>query len=223
MASIKLVIFDLDGTLLDTIEDLGDSVNQVLSSRGYPEHSYDQYCVFIGDGMEKLIKRSLPNECLNDPLLIEEVLNDYREAYTRNWNNKSRPYDGIMECLADLKARNIMSSVLSNKPHHFTELCVGELIGKEHFEFVLGQREGVNKKPSPDAAIEICEELNVAPEETIFIGDTNVDILTGVSAGMKTIGVLWGFREEKELIEAGAHYIATSPTQLMGIIENETV
>ena len=97
------------------------------------------------------------------------------------------------------------------------------MIGNEHFEFVLGQREGINKKPSPDAAIEICEELNVAPEETIFIGDTNVDILTGVSAGMKTIGVLWGFREEKELREAGAHYIAKSPSQLLGIIENETV
>ena len=173
--------------------------------------------------MEKLIKRSLPNECLNDSLLVEEVLNDYREAYTRNWNNKSRPYDGIMECLADLKARNIMSSVLSNKPHYFTELCVGELIGNEHFEFVLGQREGVNKKPSPDAAIEICKKLNVEPEETIFIGDTNVDILTGISAGMKTIGVLWGFRDEKELREAGAHYIAKSPSQLLGIIGNETV
>ena len=116
MANIKLVIFDLDGTLLDTIEDLGDSVNQVLSSRGYPEHSYDQYCLFIGDGMEKLIKRSLPDECLDNQFLIEEVLNDYREAYTRNWNNKSRPYDGIMECLADLKARNIMSCLLYTSP-----------------------------------------------------------------------------------------------------------
>ena len=217
---IKLVVFDLDGTLLDTIEDLGDSVNEVLVARGYPTHSYAEYCFFIGDGMENLIKRSLPDECLNDEHLIGEVLKDYREAYTRNWNNKSRPYEGIMECLADLKARSIISAVLSNKPHHFTEMCVESLIGSEHFEVVLGQREGVEKKPSPDGAIEICNKMKVDPSDVVFVGDTNVDILTGVAAGMTTIGVLWGFREEEELREAGANYIVSNPDEILEVIRN---
>ena len=217
---IKLVVFDLDGTLLDTIEDLGDSVNEVLVARGYPTHSYAEYCFFIGDGMENLIKRSLPDECLNDEYLIEEVVKDYREAYTRNWNNKSRPYEGIMECLADLKSRSIISAVLSNKPHHFTEMCVESLIGSKHFEVVLGQREGVEKKPSPDGAIEICNKMKVDPSDVVFVGDTNVDILTGVAAGMTTIGVLWGFREEEELREAGANYIVSNPDEILEVIRN---
>ena len=218
MANIKLVIFDLDGTLLDTIEDLGDSVNEVLSSRDFPEHTYDQYCLFIGDGMEKLIQRSIPRECLDDKLLVGKILNDYREAYSRNWNKKSKPYQGVMNLLNQLKMRDVKSSVLSNKPHQFTELCVEELIGNKYFEMVLGQREGVKKKPSPEGAIEICHSLNIDPEETLFIGDTNVDIATGIAAGMKTIGVLWGFREEKELREAGAHYIIDRPDQVLDVI-----
>ena len=215
---IKLVVFDLDGTLLDTIEDLGDSVNEVLVARGYPTHSYAEYCLFIGDGMENLIKKSLPDECLNDEHLIEEVLKDYQAAYTRNWNKKSRPYDGIMECLEDLKSRNIISAVLSNKPHHFTEICVESLIGNEHFDVVLGQREGVEKKPSPIGALEICHTIKVNPKDVVIVGDTNVDILTGVAAGMTTIGVLWGFREEEELREAGANFIISSPSQILEVI-----
>ena len=220
MTNIKLVIFDLDGTLLDTIEDLGDSVNEVLSSRGYPEHSYDDYCLYIGDGMEKLIRRSIPDDLRNDELLVKGVLEDYKEAYTRNWKKKSKPYDGIMECLDDLKTHQIASAVLSNKPHNFTELCVESLIGNEHFISILGQRNGVNKKPSPDGAIEICNDVNVDPSDVIFIGDTNVDILTGVAAGMTTMGVLWGFRKEEELREAGADYIINHPNQILDVILN---
>ena len=220
MRNIKLVIFDLDGTLLDTIEDLGDSVNEVLSSRGYPEHSYDDYCLYIGDGMEKLIRRSIPDDLRNDELLVKGVLEDYKEAYTRNWKKKSKPYDGIMECLDDLKTHQIASAVLSNKPHNFTELCVESLIGNEHFISILGQRDSVNKKPSPDGAIEICNDVNVDPSDVIFIGDTNVDILTGVAAGMTTMGVLWGFRKEEELRQAGADYIISHPNQILDIILN---
>ncbi len=220
MASIKLVIFDLDGTLLDTIEDLGDSVNQVLDKRGYPTHSYKDYCHFIGDGMEKLIQRSLPDKHLRDEFVVNQVLEDYRKAYSKNWNRKSRPYDGIMKCLADLKSLNISSAVLSNKPHHFTELCVESLIGNDHFAAILGQRDEVEKKPSPDGAIEICNKMKVDPSEVVFVGDTNVDILTGVAAGMTTIGVLWGFREEEELREAGAHYIVSNPDEILEVIRN---
>ena len=168
--------------------------------------------------MEKLIQRSIPRECLDDKLLVGKILNDYREAYSRNWNKKSKPYQGVMNLLNQLKTRDVKSSVLSNKPHQFTELCVEELIGNKYFEMVLGQREGVKKKPSPDGAIEICHSLNIDPEETLFIGDTNVDIATGIAAGMKTIGVLWGFREEKELREAGAHYIIDRPDQVLDVI-----
>ena len=208
MANIKLVIFDLDGTLLDTIEDLGDSVNEVLSSRDFPEHTYDQYCLFIGDGMEKLIQRSIPRECLDDKLLVGKILNDYREAYARNWNKKSKPYQGVMNLLNQLKTRDVKSSVLSNKPHQFTELCVEELIGNKYFEMVLGQREGV-KEAIPDGAIEICHSLNIDPEETLFIGDTNVDIATGIAAGMKTIESFGGFVKKKNLEKQGLITLST--------------
>ncbi|MFP6874120.1 MAG: HAD family hydrolase [Verrucomicrobiales bacterium] len=215
MSAIDLVIFDLDGTLLDTIEDLGDSVNEVLKKRGLPEHSYCDYRDYIGDGMEMLIRRSLPGGLASDPELLAAVLEDYQAAYGRNWNNKSKPYQGIPDCLGILSQNGVKLAVLSNKPHHFTRLCVAELLPGVSFEKVWGDREGIPRKPDPGAALAIAAGLGIAAGRTMFVGDTDVDIMTGLAAGMLAVGVLWGFRGEEDLRSAGAEHIVCSPGEIV--------
>ena len=215
---IKLVVFDLDGTLLDTIEDLGDSVNEVLSARGYPEHTYDKYRLFIGDGMKKLILRALPSKAKEDPVLVSDVLAEYQAAYERNWRKKSCPYAGITNCLRELQTTGTRSAILSNKPHRFTEMCVSHLLSEFNFDKVYGEREGVPRKPDPAGALAICRELDILPQETMFVGDTSVDVLTGVRAGMMSVGVLWGFRGEEELRDSGAEHIISHPNKLLGLM-----
>lgn len=216
---IDLVIFDLDGTLLDTIEDLGDSVNEVLRARGWPEHAYDVYCRHIGDGMELLVRRSMPPGATADEALVVEVLAEYRAAYGRNWNNKSRPYPGVVELLAALVEQGIKLAVLSNKPHEFTGRCVAELLPGAPFEKVYGDRQGVPRKPDPGAALSIATDLGVVPARTMFVGDTDVDIRTGAGAGMRAVGVLWGFRDEAELRAAGAAHIVAEPGEITGLLQ----
>ncbi|MCP4847741.1 MAG: HAD family hydrolase [Verrucomicrobiaceae bacterium] len=217
MADIDLVIFDLDGTLLDTIEDLGDSVNEVLRSRQLPEHSYNDYREYIGDGMEMLIRRALPTEFASDPEVFSAVLEDYQAAYGRNWNNKSGPYEGIPECLESLSRQGVKLAVLSNKPHHFTRLCVSELLPGIAFAEVCGDREGIARKPDPGGALAIADELGAASDRTLFAGDTDVDIFTAVGAGMVPVGVLWGFRSENELREAGARHLVAHPDEIVSL------
>ena len=212
----KLIIFDLDGTLLDTIQDLGDSVNEVLAARGLPQHHYDDFCYFVGDGMEMLIRRALPKG--SEEKLVGEVLQEYREAYQRNWAKKSKPYEGIVELLENLKAEGVRLAVLSNKPDNFTQLCVAKLLPAGLFEKIYGQREGVPQKPDPGAAIAIARDLEVPVEHTMFVGDTDVDIRTGVGAGMVAVGVLWGFRGEEELRAAGASHIVANPKEILEIL-----
>jgi phosphoglycolate phosphatase len=217
MKNIELVIFDLDGTLLDTIEDLGDSVNEVLRRRQFPEHSYHDYREYIGDGMEMLIRRALPREVASDPEAVSEVLADYQVAYGRNWNNKSRPYDGIPECLDRLTQKGLRLAVLSNKPDHFTRLCVSELLPDIDFTMVCGDREGIARKPDPGGALAIAGQIGVDAERTLFAGDSNVDITTAVRAGMVPVGVLWGFRAEDELRAAGALHLVSKPDEIVDL------
>jgi len=218
MPDIDLVIFDLDGTLLDTIEDLGDSVNEVLRSRQLPEHSYHDYREYIGDGMEMLIRRSLPEKLASDSEVLAEVLGDYQAAYGRNWNNKSGPYEGIPECLESLSRQGVKLAVLSNKPHHFTGLCVSQLLPGIAFAEVCGERKGIARKPDPGAALAIADSLGVSAGRTMFVGDTNIDIMTGVRAGMLTVAVLWGFRGEDELRSAGAHHLISHPDEIARLV-----
>jgi phosphoglycolate phosphatase len=218
MSAIDLVIFDLDGTLLDTIEDLGDSVNEVLRKRKLPEHSYCDYRDYIGDGMEMLIRRSLPAQLASDPEFLATVLEDYQAAYGRNWNNKSRPYEGIADCLENLSQNGVKLAVLSNKPHHFTRLCVAQLLPGIHFEEVCGDRDGVPRKPDPGGALAIAAVLGITAGRTMFVGDTDVDISTGLGAGMLAVGVLWGFRGEDELRRAGARHVVARPDEIVSLI-----
>ena len=214
---INLIIFDLDGTLLNTLEDLGDSVNEALAAHQLPEHEYSDYCRFVGDGMEMLIRRSLPQ---NSPeSVFSQVLANFREAYRQNWANKSRPYAGITEMLKALNDTRIPTAVLSNKPDEFTQLCVSKFFPNGCFKRAYGQRHGIPKKPDPGAATAIANELGIKVERTMYVGDSDVDIITGTTAGMLAVGVSWGFRNEEELRAAGATHILSKPCEILNLLQ----
>lgn len=207
------VIFDLDGTLLDTLEDLADSANEALTAEGLPVHPVDAYRTFVGDGIGMLIGRILPENLRGTPAETR-VLQNYRQAYNRRWDAKSRPYEGIPELLDALAQRNIPSAILSNKPQAFTELCVSGLLPGHRFACVFGQRDHVPRKPDPAGALEIASALNLKPADIAFVGDTSTDMNTAVAAGMIPVGVAWGFRSVEELTASGARTILRHPLDL---------
>ena len=203
----RLCIFDLDGTLINSLGDLADSVNEALRAEGLPEHEEAAYRYFVGNGARKLIERALPAELREDKALFDRVYRTYDEAYHRLCLNKTRPYDGIPGLLDKLRAAGIRTAVLSNKPDPFTQHIAGHFFGAQ-MDLILGQREGIAKKPAPDGVFEILRRLDVLPEESLFIGDTNVDVETARNAGLRCLGVCWGFRGREELEEAGADFLA---------------
>jgi len=210
----KAVLFDLDGTLLDTLEDLCDSVNRVLASRGYPVHPLDAYRYYVGDGAATLFRRVLP-EGKNSDEMVQKCLLDFREDYGRSWNVKTKPYPGIEELLDALTGGGIRMTVFSNKPHETTKKCVDGILPRWRFEPVLGQREEVPKKPDPAGALEITRILGLQPSDFLYLGDTGTDMRTATAAGMFPLGALWGFRTEEELIETGARALIREPMELL--------
>jgi phosphoglycolate phosphatase len=219
MSVQRAILFDLDGTLLDTLRDLADSGNDVLSARGYPTHPVDAYRTFIGNGMVNLVRDIFPPE--HRPEVgadTEAILADYREAYGRNWQNTTKLFPGIAELLDELKEKQIPIGVLSNKAHDFTLKCVEAFLSDWEWEVVLGARDGVAKKPDPAGAIEAAGAVGVAPADCWFIGDSDVDMFTAVNAGMRAVGVAWGFRPVEELREAGAEIILEGPGDLMSLL-----
>lgn len=210
----QAVLFDLDGTLLDTIDDLADSMNASLSAMALPPYPVDRYRVMVGDGMKMLAHRVLPED-RQDEASIARCMAGMRDAYEQRWQAKSRPYDGIPELLDALTDLELPGVVLSNKPHDFTEKVVATLLPNWRFACVLGARPGVPTKPDPTGALEIASQLGVAPERFLYLGDTNTDMLTAVAAGMYPVGVLWGFRSAEELTAAGARMLIARPMELM--------
>jgi len=213
----QAVIFDLDGTLLDTLEDIGDAVNRMLSARGLPVHLIDAYRFLVGDGVAKLIARALPAD-KRDAETVRSCLEAFRADYDRHWNVKTRPYDGVGTLLDALTARGLKRAILSNKPHEFTELCVREFLSRWSFDAVIGQREGVPLKPDPAGALEIALTLGIPPAAFVYLGDTAVDIKTAIAAGMTPVGVLWGFRPAEELRESGAQILIEQPIEVLGLL-----
>lgn len=207
----KAVIFDLDGTLLNTLADLSDSVNQVLQEYGYPLFTYEQYRLMIGNGSRSLIQKSLPeglsDECVNKALAL------YKKVYAKKYMDKTRPYDGIGELVNALHKRGVKMAVCSNKFHDATVSLIDKNFPKGSFVCIYGERPGTPRKPDPTVVLEISEELNVSASETIFMGDSKTDILTGHNAGMSAVGVLWGFRGKKELSDADL--LLEHPMQLL--------
>lgn len=215
---IKLLIFDLDGTLINSIDDLADSVNHALTENDFPVHELNKFNMFVGNGVQKLIERALPDNC-RDSETILKVKSRFDFYYNQNYCNKTKPYDGINQLLEKIWQNGIMTAVASNKPDNFTKKIVSAF-WKDKFTNVYGNREGVAKKPDPECVHIIMNELSVTTEEVIFIGDSNVDIITAKNAGLKSIGCLWGFRTRKELEDSGADFIASHPLDIITYIDS---
>jgi len=217
----RLAIFDLDGTLIDSLGDLADSMNAVLYRKGFPVHPCDSYRHFVGDGIEMLVRRALPSEVV-ETTNIAEVVRQMRSEYSRRWTATTQPFPGIPELLVELHARQIRTTVLSNKPDSPTREIVGELFPDNPFAIVRGARDGVPLKPNPTSTLEIISELGVSPQQTVFVGDTPIDIKTGGDAGTRTVGVTWGFRKAHELVDADADHVIDHPLELLLIVDRMT-
>lgn len=218
MNGCRAVLFDLDGTLLDTLADIADSANAVLEERGFPIHDQDAYRYHVGSGVKTLFQRALPEAARSDEL-VEACVASFRDVYDRRWNVKTRPFEGISELLDGLVERGVKMAVLSNKPHHFTRKCVAEYLAPWPLDPVLGQREGIPLKPNPAAALEVAGQLKIAPREFLYLGDTGTDMLTARSAGMRPVGALWGFRPEQELRQAGADLLIRAPREMLSLLD----
>lgn len=217
--SIRLAIFDLDGTLIDSLGDIGDAMNAVLQELGHPVHPRDSYRFLVGDGLDVLVRRALPPGIVEETN-IAEVVGLTRREYSTRWTATTRPFPEILELLGELGSRGIETAVLSNKPDFATTAIVGELFAEHAFSLVRGALDNVPLKPDPTSALEIVSDLGVQPEKSIFLGDTSVDMKTGRNAGMGTIGVTWGFRDAEELRDAGADHIIDEPLHLLKFLES---
>ena len=215
----KAVIFDLDGTLVDSLADLSDSVNLMLESYGFPTHEMEQYRYFVGNGSKKLMERTLPRDKAASAEFVEEALVKYKAIYKERLVEKTRPYNGVRELLAELKSRGIPLAVCTNKHNDAALTIVKILFAPGTFEEVLGDRPGFPKKPNPATPLEIASHLGVKPDEVAYLGDTSVDMETAVHAGFLPVGVLWGFRPEEELVKNGAKVLLKEPLELLEKVE----
>ena len=220
MTDVRAVLFDLDGTLLDTLEDIGRSANETLEELGFPTHPIESYRQFIGDGLPMLFRRALPAG-VDAAAAIDHCVGGFRKSYGRGWNVATRPYPGIPELLDGLVTRSLGMAVLSNKPHTFAVQCVNELLPRWSFRMVLGDREGFPRKPDPGEALRIATQLDVAPEQMVYLGDSSIDMTTARRAGMIPIGAAWGFRSGDELQASGAVRLITHPLELLRFLDNE--
>ncbi len=218
---MKLLIFDLDGTLLDTLSDLADAANFALKSMGFPAHPEEAYKYFVGNGIPKLIERCLPEDSRSDDIQ-KKVLEIFNKRYGEHYADKTHPYDKIPEVLEKLSENGIKLAVASNKADEFTQILVRKFFG-ERFDYIQGSRPGVPKKPSPEIVYGIMSAVGAEKYETTFIGDSGVDIITAANAGVDHIGCLWGFRTKDELVSAGAVNIAETPEQIIKYIVKEQI
>ena len=217
----KVCIFDLDGTLTDTVESLTYYVKSTLSELGLSQITEEQCKAFVGSGARKLIERSL--KAAGDPELlhVEKAMEVYGRVFKENCTYHVAPYEGIVEMLDTLKTLGVRLAVLSNKPHLQTKDVVATFFGTDTFTCVQGQQEGIPRKPDPAAVFMIAKEMNVATEECLYIGDSDVDMQTGNAAGVTTIGVTWGFRSREVLKENGAVYIVDKAQEIISIVKGE--
>ena len=210
----RAVLFDLDGTLLDTLHDIAAAANCVLTGRGFPAHPVDAYRRFVGDGVVMLLTRALPTDERNEKL-VGQCVDEFGEAYRQNWNVHTRPYDGVIELLKQLAQAACPMAVLSNKPHEFTQKCVREYLPHGRFRMVEGQRDSIPRKPDPAGAVRIAHQLRIATRDCLFLGDSSVDMETARRAGMVPVGAGWGFRSHQELQDSGACAIIDFPLDLL--------
>ncbi len=214
----RAVIFDLDGTLLDTLEDIANAANLVLASRGFPTRSLEVHRAAIGNGARQLMFSVLP-ESNRDPVMVQECFVAFRKEYGERWNVRTRPYAGIPEMLDAVQVLGLKMAVLSNKPAEFTRKCVSDLLSWWHFEAVVGAEDHVPSKPDPAGALEIARRLAFPPNEFLYLGDTGVDMKTANGAGMFAVGALCGFRGREELLRDGAKVLLENPMEMLNLLQ----
>jgi phosphoglycolate phosphatase len=213
-------IFDLDGTLLDTLEDLADSMNAALTANGLPTRpNLDEHKYMVGQGVDVYLHMAMGEQAAADSRLYAKVRADYLAIYGRNWNVKTRPYEGVHELVDGLRRRGLVVAVLSNKPNETTRKTVDAFLGGDRFDLVRGALDDVQLKPDPASALAIAAELGIEPGQFIYVGDTAVDMRTARAAGMCAIGALWGFRTAAELQAAGAHVLVERPLDVLKCVE----
>lgn len=212
----KGIIFDLDGTLLNSLIDIADAVNFVLKENKFPVHEFESYKQFIGNGIEVLAKKALPQNISDND--FKRHFDEIKSSYEIRQNTRTAPYDGIIELLEELNKQGIMVSVLSNKPHEFVEPTVKRYFHNIKFEILLGSRPNIPRKPSPNSVFEILKALGLDKQDCFFVGDTSTDINTGINAGLETIGVTWGFRDREELQKAKASFIVGYPSEILSLL-----
>ena len=213
------VIFDLDGTLLDTLRDIAAAANQVLLELRYPEHSLDAYRYLVGDGVRVLFQRALPDG-VGTGQVVDRCVELFERHYAETWDRSSAPYAGIESLLELLERRGIPMAVLSNKPHAFTLQCVSRFFAPGRFDPVLGQRPHVARKPDPAGVDEICRQWGIPAGRVFYLGDTNTDMWTACAAGCVAVGVTWGFRLASELEASGARFLIDEPVELLQLLDS---
>lgn len=208
------VIFDLDGTLLDTLTDLAESMNHVLGQKGWQIHPVDAYRRFVGDGVELLVWRTLPSDLRQDSI-IADCVRDLREEYALRWARTTRPYAEVEELLRGLVSRNIPMAVLSNKPNDATQDMVRHYFPGTAFQIIAGAMPDKPKKPDPGVALEMARQMRIPPDAMLFLGDSDADMQTARAARMVPLGAAWGFRGREELAAAGASHVLEKPLELL--------
>ncbi len=216
----KAILFDLDGTLLDTLEDLADSMNQALSELGFAAHPVGAYKYFVGDGAVTMTRRALPQEN-RDETTTQKCYQAAKSYYSQRWAVKTRPYPGIAELLEGLQELGAAMAILSNKPDEFTQQMVTKLLSGYDFKIVRGADVDTPIKPDPTAALQIAEQMNIPPAEFVYLGDTDTDMKTANAAGMFAVGAVWGFRTVEELTENGAKVLVKNPVEVLGLFTND--
>lgn len=210
----RAVIFDLDGTLLDTLEDLADATNGMLRGLGYPEHKLKAYKYFVGNGFKELVKKALP-ESQRSEYNLARCVELLKLEYAKRWTNKTKVYSGIPELLEGLLDRGYQLNILSNKAHEATQQIAAKLLSSWRFNIVQGGRTDTPLKPDPTAARRMAALIGCSPQQILFLGDTAMDMQTAQTSGMYGIGVLWGFRAADELIAGGARILLARPQDLL--------
>ena len=215
----KLVIFDLDGTLLNTIEDLGQAANYALERNGYATHSMASYPYFVGNGVRRLVTRVLPEDARDDEN-VDRVLGDFMKYYDEHCIDYTKPYNGMPELLQDLRDMGVMMAVASNKYQQAVSKIIPHYFPDINFIAIEGQKDGVNVKPDPSIVFSILAQARVPKADALYIGDSGVDMETARRACIDAVGVTWGFRSKKELVEYQADVIVNNPVDIVGIVEN---